>query len=799
MEESEASPITGGVVGDDNENWSQRGEAHESTSVDVNDEDNPQPVLLLHAVGNSGDDDDWSRQVETDTEIDRMSSSVMMEGDVDDMETSAGNRSSMNLASTMDAVAAPESIPSMSPGSALLDRESTSTGLAPKREEKTLKEKLVERERQRRVETERARLKQQFALSGDGGVAADEDSTSGGAYDVLALRENGSVAGTVGEGSIVAQIDTFDNESQKLPYPMERFLQDQGNVIEEEPTRESQRDVQNQGIFVMERFLQEPVNVDSQVQGISEVERPTVDRSVSFDMEPHLTPSSTGGDLPAHRGSTREVTAPESIPSLLGSHDDFLNNSESEDVGASVAGNISIANASMTCITSEDPHIGDLGEGSDASEMDGDAVMVSRSLEIHPVHVPESPSVDRSPSSDQPRFFRLTEAEIEEMAAIDEASRSNAPPSDRDDFSDSSFVGELVSDFPGPMVDHVGTLSQGTPTTAMESASMASGNQSAQRMSENADDQHSIDAMGTTSISSHIAVSSEDGSVSVTVNPPSDTGGDDPLSPIPDEVRPVPNISGDLEQHGAQSLENSAANAPSASQMWGNENTLSELHASAVGNAGIVNRQIRPGMTNTKRRTRESKDNTVSEAPSTPIRRSLSVPNKMHFDVDGFDYDKNAAISPGSGISASIRDISANDMWSPGSKLSVSPVHQRGMPSPDDPDILRNYGTGNGLPDLKSGVGSGLNSHTPSARAVLGDEMEPLLPDIPHEIVARHGSRGSQIFSSRTFDPQSLRTLVDDVFSDIRSESTATINAGQNEAQDYLDSSFLKRGERRAG
>jgi hypothetical protein len=172
----------------------------------------------------------------------------------------------------------------------------------------------------------------------------------------------------------------------------------------------------------------------------------------------------------------------------------------------------------------------------------------------------------------------------------------------------------------------------------------------------------------------------------------------------------------------------------------------------------------------------------------------------MHFDVDGFDYDKNAAISPGSGLSAAIRDISASDMWSPGSKLSLSPLHQRGMSSPDDPEIsLRNYGTGNGLPDLKSGVGSGLNYHTLSTRAVLGDEMEPLLPDIPHEIVARHGSRGSQIFSSGTLDPQSLRTLVDDVFSDIRSESTATIDAAQNEAQDYLDSSILKRGERRVG
>jgi hypothetical protein len=229
MEESEACPSTG-VVGD-NEDWSQRGEAHKSTSVHVN-EDSPQPVLLLDAVGSSvdgdddDDDDDWSRQVEADTEIHRMSSSVVMEGDVGDMENSAGNRSSMHLASTMDAVAALESIPSTNPdaGSSLLDRESTSTGLAPKRQEPTMKEKLVERERQRRVETERARLKRQFALSGNGGVAVDEDSTSGGAYDVLALRENGSVAGTVGEGSIVAEIDLSMTKVKSCRIPWRDFF-----------------------------------------------------------------------------------------------------------------------------------------------------------------------------------------------------------------------------------------------------------------------------------------------------------------------------------------------------------------------------------------------------------------------------------------------------------------------------------------------------------------------------------------------------------------------------------------------
>ena len=164
---------------------------------------------------------------------------------------------------------------------------------------------------------------------------------------------------------------------------------------------------------------------------------------------------------------------------------------------------------------------------------------------------------DDSTSGDQPRFFRLTEAEIQEMAAIEEASIGNAPPSDRDA---ESLVGDLVGEFGNtPSAagdndidgDRAGTtFSQGTPTTAMESGSITSRHQMStgvprsSAMTNGADrdthrngenlndindmDHQSIDAMVAMapSVSSHLIVSpgaSVSGSaVSVAANPPSE-------------------------------------------------------------------------------------------------------------------------------------------------------------------------------------------------------------------------------------------------------------------------------------
>lgn len=678
--------------------------------------------------------ENWSQQSEAN-ESERLSTLAIMEGDVD-------NRSMNNI----PPADASESIQSTNLGG-LLETEETSSGLAPMREEPTLKEKLVERERQRRVETERARLKRQFALSSDGGGVVDEESTSG-AQDGLASRENGSVAGTVGEGSTVAQMDPYEGEGEKgLTYPMERFLEEQVNVIEEEPLREKTRDT-NQGV-VMERFLKQSVVVDPQDQDPSGVEASNVDGSVSFDREQQSTlensvegPSTSAGE-----------------PTPADIHD---------DAGASIAANVSIADDH---ITSENPRA-DLGEVSSESEPGREEVPPSDPTELEVMPHIERPLVDPSMGSDQPRVLRLTLAEIQEMAEIDDASRSNAPPSERDDISDSSFVGELISDFGGQNVDAAGTLSQGTPTTAMESGSIFSGNQSAQPISETNDDDHSMDALGTGSISSHSLAGSVAGG-SVSVHPPSDIGADDvPSSPIPDEIHSSANISLGPDGHSANPVVPSTTDFAPASQMPHEEESL-DLQASMEGNAGVVNRKIRPGML-TLKQLRNLDDQARQKSPSTPIRRAASLPDNMNFDLEDFDYDKNAETSPASALTHSIQDLPANDMWSPGSKMSVSPFRPRVAVRTNDQEMtgLRNYGAAHGG-ELEKEKSPRVDEQE--------SERKPLLPSTPREIISPSAS-----------DRVAGRGL-DHLYCDIRSKRPAKEHDYENEAIFYRESSILKR------
>ncbi len=512
-------------------------------------------------------------------------------------------------------------------------------GFVPQREEPTLKEKLVERERQRRVETERARLKRQFALREE--ILEDDGET-------------GSVAGTVGEGSIVAPVESL-LEDEKLNYPMERFLQEQGTIHEEEHETSTKRDTQG---VVMERFLQEPVVVEPAQEDNDGRQLSTLEETVSFEMDLPTIPDSPPG------GRSTSSVCGDSIPNVNTpprSRDLSGTPGSTGTLGEEAP---YLANMSMDCIDSEETRMSDLGIPQTPPADGRENVLPASPQALVP---PESPMLD------QPRLLGLTQAEIEELAAIEEVSQQNAPPSERDDLSASSFVGELVSDFGGPVIDHTGTttLSQGTTTTAMESASMFSGMHSAHRtISEAADDHQSIeDAMGNASVSSNLM--SAGGSVSVTANPPSELGQEDTLvSPLPDATPAEPSVA---RRHDES-------------------DDLSDL---ATLNAGVVNRRIRPGM-----------------VPTPGVHRSSSVPGKMDFDLDGFDFDKDAPLSPPIGM----HHLSATDLWSPGSKLSLdrSPFRPQLNPRTQTP------------PEYEEG-----NDRKPLS------ETTPLIPSIPSEIVTK--------------------------------------------------------------
>lgn len=680
----------------------------------------------------------------------------------------------------------------------------------PLREEPTLKEKLVDRERQRRKEAERARLKRQFALmSNGGGLVYDNASTGGGGAPLSttgAVRENGSVAGTVGEESTHADLEDSvhhnhshshqgDQPQQQLGYTMERFLQERdatanartatnmeevaeaiaaqtamgmgmatntepeenlshqgdddgesiSNVIREEAIEgdPNTAGAPDKGV-VMERFLNDPVVVvaappsavtmdddddgDAQNSQVGNNRPDDVHRSVSFDMELRTAQYNNGEDN-IMAGNDRRTDG-QRMATLDTIHDQLHLS-------------INDSNASVQVEVAPEDDIREPvspGGGLSLPSEVAPSSLIDRRVETSLASMGQQSSVssndnnmnDDVDTDDEPRVLRLTEAEIQEMSAIEEASIGNAPPSDRDE---ESLVGELVGEFgnTGDNVDPVGTtFSQGTPTTAMESGSLLSGNQmSAPRSSSampnrrggredethnegNLDDidRNSIDNMAmSASVSSHLVVSpgaSVSGSVvSVTANPPSeiiDRGGapsvqaddDDDLSnpllpPVsvgsPSMPRPTssppPTVvvaeNSNSNNHSNSPNNNNTMGVASLSVDPGSvargecSNTASiqeELRATHGPPAEeIRNRTMRPGMTSIRR---------ITSMPETTSNGSNMVGTpKFNRTVDEFDFDKHdVPMTPRSLLSDSLRDLPDWTSPSPGTKMTVSPIHR---------------------------------------------------------------------------------------------------------------------------
>jgi hypothetical protein len=794
---------------------SQNGTESWSRHVEVDVDDNVPvlssnaPSLLADDVLDHDDDDDededddednWSRKVETD-DIQRMPSSITGDGtalDVDD-----DNSSAVMLHHSGDVV------------------------IPPRREEHTLKERLVERERQRRVESERARWKRQFVMAahteGD-----DEDTFEGGVVvhhqgdpnipqngdhfygdGGLAIRETNSVAGTVGEDT-VALIETLEDEGTKMNYPMERFLQEQENSLQQEAEikKDTPRDsMSNQGV-VMERFLQEPpvVIVHDEAGTPSHHEMSiltSVQRSVSFDTDLVAAPVRDFLNLSTASSSFADASTDHArIPG--GMIDAPQGCSLPLQVVHSAPG--SVANVSTTCLPPSDDD-----RDQDEVPMEIPAVPESSQEETTPFRdgLPIAPIVDFSgvtgvldlqdePESPSPhRVLRLTEAEIQEMTAIDEVSRSNAPPSERDDMSE---LGELVGDFGGPvLMDHPNN-SQGTPTTAMESLSSVA-NRSGFVL-PTTDDQLSIDALGTASVSSHNVTSSVGGDTSIAANPPSDIGVDDddddedgrgprdvlvsseviPVSPPPivlqepTQGRPVVTS---LPQVESKSL---------FAKTYNGDNDAIDQYAA---DETIVNRIVRPGLFNYNLNLRDDMQN-MPHKPSARLKKASSFPNHVISSfgsghIEGFDFDKND-YSPFCDEGTSDM-LLRNDMWSSG----LSPTNQGHM-SEDGPSIpiLPDYGTRAAAYDGESKrFASGRNTNDSETRDG-DDEQRPLLDTVPGEVTTRRRSSNFALLTS-TRSLQDLNLLAESIFSDVRSEGTSTVQSVTNEAQEYLNSSIWHR------
>ena len=486
------------------------------------------------------------------------------------------------------------------------DSSATASHILPPQPERTLKEKLVERERQKRIETERARLKRQFALSHRVEESAEEEGA----------KEDESIVGTV--GSVAANPPDIEGEDQEgtnsegLGYAMERFLLEREAVVSGETNggvvrQENVLQENETGGVVMERFLAEPVVPPT---GDVAGEVPIVDPEPPAPSLPEPT------QIPASN-----VHRSDSVDGIMDENEEPANLElhgvrRESDVGAS--GSFST-----------------MGDGMDANAATVDAMGDIEGITTDPGSPMQATS--SVSSGDQPRVFRLTEREIQEMAAIEEASIGNAPPSEREDtFSE---VGDLIGGF-GDVPNDLGGMSVQTVTTASASMTSVGGHQSEGAENERIPDHNSIDQIATASVSSHLALSpgaSNEGSVSITANPPSVIANEDPLPSLVDDVIVSDDHVAELMEDSSPTMEATVGTPP--------ELPLLDLPIEPTNDTvsperspELVNRRIRPGMVATPPRRVPQ----LEEPSSTSsMKRSVSLPQTSALMVDGFDFDKN--------------------------------------------------------------------------------------------------------------------------------------------------------------
>jgi hypothetical protein len=552
---------------------------------------------------------------------------------------------------------------------------------SPQQPELTLKEKLVLRERQQRIETERARLKRQFALS-----STAEESDHGNEGDNTANRNHEDIDYPAIE-SLIEDVDDVNNNGQefeeestrahpdeeeaaadeanrRLGFNMERFLRNSDSFHpEQQSSLEADRTYQSgdsatdttKGV-VMERFLNDMVNTNLMLIDEMPTDRVVeTQRSVSFDVDAAVPPT--------HDPPQQELH-------LTSMHPSF---GEESAAGVSLVSNASIRTEANTV--------------HDEFFAIGDPPLYSTSS-LENMHETDRASIDDASSrisEEEPRVLRLTEADILEMAAIEEASIGNAPPSDRDDVESYSEIGELT-DFGGSgggMHRFLGDptfTGPDTPTTALESTSQLS-QRSAHRpggtsamSSSTTNEIMDVDMFTghldliSASETVHYFVASA--SASVAANPPSEGGRDDDDDDTMDNESHL-NDTDILARHDGRAdtlpypfsvneVPSSFANVPSSDL---GSDTVGAADASPVDTVPIANRQ----------RQYNPNDSSVDGS---------RVENTEHVNVlDDFDFDKDEPSSPfhahpDHGVlncDDSFRNL-PNDPWSSPVHMHVSPL-----------------------------------------------------------------------------------------------------------------------------
>jgi hypothetical protein len=306
----------------------------------------------------------------------------------------------------------------------------------------------------------------------------------------LAVEGEGSIAGE----SVVVHPDVEDlHDVANIGFNMERFLRDTTAVtqtsstefavfqesvttteepIESNPMPDHQQQ-SSQGP-IMERFLNEPIlMVSDELTDAATMEHPVqqdaldpialADPTTDLALDPIHHADPVGGDYQSVTSLDRSADADYSTHVQVDDDDNDHDDDELPQIGPF-----------HTPATSMDlpPTAGFESDHHDVPL--ADSASVEGIIDGGSHHL--TPEDDDDDDESTPVLGRgLTEAEIQTMAEIEAASIGNAPPSDRDD-EDLSEIGELA-DFGGMIGGgglHHGAFSQGTVTTAMESASLTS-------------------------------------------------------------------------------------------------------------------------------------------------------------------------------------------------------------------------------------------------------------------------------------------------------------------------------------
>lgn len=363
----------------------------------------------------------------------------------------------------------------------------------PPPSEQTAREQLIERERQGRLERERARLKQRLAMSRE----RDEEDEAFAEVD----RLRGSIASVEDDSIDIMNLTDIDDEEEEndahenTQDQASMELQDEGNSIIVDEPRPTMNDLLASNTNIQDEALRSNIlhsnkgerqSSDSNINENVTTSANAAALPLGYTMERFLqdgvvVSSSNGQDSsrPPQRNEDSNIDH-----GVLNSGIPSSNIVDNSDHNAGISDNDSNTNHELVDLVSEHPSssvaevsvIAGIGNSSEVLSTSPISHVASSDIGIADLGLTNSIAGtsgnrnerDESFNENVPRLARLTEAEILDLADIDYASVGNMPPrSERDEQNLPS-----IQDLSG--LGRVSNISDRTNTTMQESMSAVS-------------------------------------------------------------------------------------------------------------------------------------------------------------------------------------------------------------------------------------------------------------------------------------------------------------------------------------